>query len=44
MPCIFFSHHVGYCYWWWREWEWNMGAIKRGRKTNNALSLPVVEW
>jgi hypothetical protein len=40
MPCIYFSHHVGYCYYWWwwrrrkgREWEWNMGVIKRSRKT-----------
>jgi hypothetical protein len=45
MPCIFFSHHVGYCYrwwwwwwWWWRKWEWNMGAIKRGRKKDKQCS------
>jgi len=40
MPCIFLSHHVGYCYlwwWWWREWEWNMGAIKRGRKKKQTM-------
>jgi hypothetical protein len=37
MPCIYFSHHVGYCYWWWwrrrKGREWNMGVIKRSRKT-----------
>jgi hypothetical protein len=35
MPCIYFSHHVGYCYWWWWwrqwqwEWEWNMRSDQK---------------